>query len=305
MGMMWQRMGQELQGMIEGLFGGKAYVNPQANKVEYSGPKKGVGGVTGGVARTVGLRLVPIEENPSEASLIGMEGGASLVPVFNPAEKLITGKTVTGQETSRAWAGAELAADVLPFLLHGRAPAAPELEPRFTAAEMHPNMSVMERPPVPVTEVPPTPPPVAPAGTPKPKAPQARAAELQSRASELQQQRRAWEAERGTSAAIEGTHKQTGESRVFVATESPKEPKEWTELLAPNEEFVEGAGHAEQTIIESKRSEYSFTAGGTSRNVCGETCCPLIQDVNMELGGPEFAGKSDKTPYRMFWSKGQ
>jgi hypothetical protein len=41
MGMMWQRMGDEISAMITGLFGGSAYVSPAQNKVEYSGPRGG------------------------------------------------------------------------------------------------------------------------------------------------------------------------------------------------------------------------------------------------------------------------
>ena len=58
MGMMWDRMGQELSGMIESVFGGHAYVNPRANTVDYTGPKNGVGGMVGGAVRAGTLRIV-------------------------------------------------------------------------------------------------------------------------------------------------------------------------------------------------------------------------------------------------------
>lgn len=120
-GMMWQRMGDEISAMITGLFGGSAYVSPAQNKVEYSGPRGGVGGVTGGVVRAATLRLVPIEEDPTASSLMGMEVGASLVPVLDPGERLVSGTTVTGQDTSRGWAAVQLVVDVVPFALEARA----------------------------------------------------------------------------------------------------------------------------------------------------------------------------------------
>jgi len=121
MGMMWDRMGQEFSAMIESVIGGRAYVSPSQNRVEYSGPQGGLGGAFGGVTRTMSLRTIPVERNPTEVSLMGMEVGASLVPVLDPAERLVAGTTVTGQKTSRAWAAAQLALDVLPFALEARA----------------------------------------------------------------------------------------------------------------------------------------------------------------------------------------
>jgi RHS repeat-associated protein len=115
MGMMWDRMGAELSGMIESVFGGHAYVNPRTNTADYSGPEGGVGGVIGGVVRAGTLRLVPIEQNATDASLIGMEVGGGLVPVLDPGARLVTGNTVTGQDASRGWAAVQLGLDVLPF----------------------------------------------------------------------------------------------------------------------------------------------------------------------------------------------
>jgi RHS repeat-associated protein len=100
MGMMWDRMGQEFSAMIESVIGGRAYVSPSQNRVEYSGPQGGLGGAFGGVTRTMSLRTIPVERNPTEVSLMGMEVGASLVPVLDPAERLVAGTTVTGQKTS-------------------------------------------------------------------------------------------------------------------------------------------------------------------------------------------------------------
>jgi RHS repeat-associated protein len=121
MGMMWQRMGQELSARIESVVGGRAHVDTAANTVQYTGPQGGVGGAVGGVARAASFRTVPIEKNPSEASLVGMEVGASQVLVLDPLERLATAKTVTGQETSRAWAAVQLFFDLLPFALEAHA----------------------------------------------------------------------------------------------------------------------------------------------------------------------------------------
>ncbi|MEB3103554.1 SpvB/TcaC N-terminal domain-containing protein [Ferviditalea candida] len=117
MGMMWDRMGQELSAMWTGLFGGSAYINPRSNTVDISPPSGGVGGVTGGIIRAGTLRIVPIEDNPTPSSLYGLEMGAGLVPVLDPGARLVTGTTVTGQDTSRAWAAVQFGVDVVPFAL--------------------------------------------------------------------------------------------------------------------------------------------------------------------------------------------
>ena len=124
MSMMWTRMGQELSADWESLFGGHAYINPISNVVDISAPTGGVGGMSGGVIRAATLRIVPIEDHPSLPSLYGMEMGAGLVPILDPAARLTAGTTVTGQETSRGWAGVQLAFDVLPFAIEFHAMSA-------------------------------------------------------------------------------------------------------------------------------------------------------------------------------------
>jgi RHS repeat-associated protein len=121
MGMMWQQMSREIEGLITGIFGGHAYVDVARNKVEYQGPTGGVGGMVGGVVRAGTVRLVPIEDNPTMTSLMGMEAGASLVPVLDPGARLVTGESVTGQEASRGWALVQFGLDVTPLALelHG------------------------------------------------------------------------------------------------------------------------------------------------------------------------------------------
>jgi RHS repeat-associated protein len=89
----------------------------------YLPPKGMPGGAVGGFLKEGSFRLLPTEENPTQASLMGIEVGARQVPVLGPAQCLATGKTVTGLGASRLEAGIELALDV--------APLAWELRPRL------------------------------------------------------------------------------------------------------------------------------------------------------------------------------
>lgn len=124
-GVMWHQMGQGFGAMIESGIGGRAYVEPATNVVQYTPPQNGVGGVTGGIVLAATLRAVPIEDRPSLPSLIGLEMGAGLVPVLDPATRLVMGTTVTGRDVgdlrSRSWAAVQVALDVLPLVLEARA----------------------------------------------------------------------------------------------------------------------------------------------------------------------------------------
>jgi hypothetical protein len=121
MGMMWSQMGQELSAMIESVFGGHAHVDPAANKVQYTPPQNGVGGMAGGVVRAGSFRLIPVEDNPTPASSVGLEIGAGVVPIADPAVRLLTGTTVTGAPASRSGAAVQLGLDLAPFALEARA----------------------------------------------------------------------------------------------------------------------------------------------------------------------------------------
>ncbi|WP_026408681.1 hypothetical protein [Actinomyces dentalis] len=61
-------------------------------------------------------------------------------------------------------------------------------------------------------------------------------------------------------------------------------------------------GLGELARVDGRKDKYTWRviAGGTSRNVCRETCAPRIAAHGLELTGREFAGRADKTPYRMF-----
>ncbi|MBO9202541.1 MULTISPECIES: SpvB/TcaC N-terminal domain-containing protein [Niastella] len=121
MGMMWDRVGGELSSMWSSMFGGSAYVNPVANKVNIYPAQGGVGGFTGGMIRAASFRLIPLERNPNMSSLYGAEQGAGVLPVADPFMRLATAETVTGLEASRLEAGAMLLMDVVPLALEARA----------------------------------------------------------------------------------------------------------------------------------------------------------------------------------------
>ena len=97
----------------------------------------------------------------------------------------------------------------------------------------------------------------------------ARAAELQARAAQLQALRNPYWAENGTTAAIQVR------DRILLATNNQNMPMEWQGLLRPGEEYAPGAGHAEETILNSVADESEIVAGGTSRNVC--ILCPAYR----------------------------
>ena len=128
---------------------------------------------------------------------------------------------------------------------------------------------------------------------------------LQQRAQQLNDGRRQWLVDNGTTAVIQAQGTVKGENVIinFVATESKDVDPLVEGALRRGEIFVEGEGHAEQTIIDALDKldgNWKIIAGGTSRNVCRKTCAPRIANHGLELTGPEFRGMPDKTPYRMF-----
>ena len=132
---------------------------------------------------------------------------------------------------------------------------------------------------------------------------------LQQRAQQLNNGRDAWDVRNGTTAVIQargtikiqtqGTIKSENVIVNFVATEGERVDPLVEGALRRGEIFVEGEGHAEQTIIDALDKldgSWKIIAGGTSRNVCRETCAPRIAAHGLELTGREFAGRADKTP---------
>lgn len=149
--------------------------------------------------------------------------------------------------------------------------------------------------------------PTGAAGSPAAVAPEAvDPAALQVRAADLQGLReRPWLVRNGTTSAIAARNVATGDVTTFIATEGETMPATWAGLLKDGEQFVPGAGHAEQAILNYLGSDWELIAGGTSRNVCATVCAPLIQGRGGILGGPAFpwnpASGLPKTDYRMFW----
>jgi len=96
----------------------------------------------------------------------------------------------------------------------------------------------------------------------------------------------------------------TGERQTWIAIEQPqlRSPARWEGQLQAGERFVGGPGHAEQTILRNLGDDWYVVAGGTSRNVCLETCMPLLGQHGLELGGPRFIPHSPQnSDFRMFW----
>ncbi len=115
MGMMWDEVFAEVAGFFRGMFGGSAYISSDTS-IHYSPPQGGVGGVVGGPILAVSLRTIPIEDYPSPESLAGLQMGAGLVPIFDPAERLVEGTDVIGDPTSQGWAAVGLGLDLLPLV---------------------------------------------------------------------------------------------------------------------------------------------------------------------------------------------
>jgi hypothetical protein len=127
------------------------------------------------------------------------------------------------------------------------------------------------------------------------------ASQLQARAVELNAMRGWPMSNKGTTAAIKVQNKITGEVKTLISTEAKTMPKEFVGKLQPGEQFVEGVGHAEQTILERLGSEWVPVEGGASRNVCETICKPLVERSGLKLGGPKFPFRGEKSDFRMFW----
>jgi RHS repeat-associated protein len=131
---------------------------------------------------------------------------------------------------------------------------------------------------------------------------QAGAAVLQKRAEQLNSMRSGRDPEMGTTSAIKAINFHTKETRTFITINGTKGmPKAWEGKLGPDEEFLRGPGHAEQTFFNLKGPDWCVIEGGTSRNVCKEFCKPLLDFTRLRLGGKEFDGKPHNTKFRMFW----
>ena len=74
--------------------------------------------MAGGIAHAITLRQTPVlEDSPSDLSKAGIDAGASQVPILDPAARLKTGKTASGEKASRLQAAGELLIDVVGLTL--------------------------------------------------------------------------------------------------------------------------------------------------------------------------------------------
>ena len=71
-------------------------------------------------------------------------------------------------------------------------------------------------------------------------------------------------------------------------------------VLNAGEDFVQGSGHAEETIVNGLKPNEVIAFGGTNRNICRDTCLPRLNSPGMQFGG-DLNGLDDKTPYSHFW----
>ncbi|MFI5897483.1 DUF6531 domain-containing protein [Actinoplanes sp. NPDC051513] len=125
------------------------------------------------------------------------------------------------------------------------------------------------------------------------------------RAEELQSLRNDYPnaANHGTTSVIGVFNKTTGRWTNHVAINGGGAmPSTWT--LRAGEKFVQGAGHAEETILANLGPDEIVGFGGTSRNICRDTCYPLLNGNGMRFGGAGyFGGRADKTPFSYFWQE--
>ncbi|WTI72489.1 polymorphic toxin-type HINT domain-containing protein [Streptomyces sp. NBC_00728] len=106
--------------------------------------------------------------------------------------------------------------------------------------------------------------------------------------------------DRGTTAVIAVRN---SKGQLFIRTgingggEAPDSWPKWAKDV-----FVQAIGHAEEGILSKMASGEVLEFGGTSRNICEMQCYPLLSQRGIIVGGPEFPGREDKTPWRMFWT---
>jgi len=127
--------------VIEFFVGGKTEtVGSGANGVVYQPSSIPYGGgVAGGIVQAATLRIWPQEPNPTPASRSGMDAGAGLVPVLDPAARVATGRTVSGASASRTMAAGELVLQLVPVAAEASAvipktPTVPDIEKQLIDA---------------------------------------------------------------------------------------------------------------------------------------------------------------------------
>ncbi|MEU9130709.1 polymorphic toxin-type HINT domain-containing protein [Kitasatospora sp. NPDC048540] len=108
----------------------------------------------------------------------------------------------------------------------------------------------------------------------------------------------------GTTAVIGVFNTETKTWVNRIAINGPGEmPSTWT--LRPGEEFVQGRGHAEETILDNLGPNEIVGYGGTSRNICWDICYGRLDSKGLVFGGAGYrGGNADKSPFSLFWSEG-
>ncbi|NUS11508.1 MAG: hypothetical protein HOY69_08915, partial [Streptomyces sp.] len=103
----------------------------------------------------------------------------------------------------------------------------------------------------------------------------------------------------GTTAIIGVRNLETGRISIRTGINGAGEaPDSWPQWA--RDAFQQADGHAEEGIITSLAHNEHIVFGAASRNVCWGVCYRLMSE-DIALGGPDFPGKSDKSPKRMFW----
>ncbi|MDI2130637.1 hypothetical protein [Yinghuangia seranimata] len=115
-----------------------------------------------------------------------------------------------------------------------------------------------------------------------------------------------------TVAAVRVQNKKTGEIEKWIASSNTTMPKDMNGKLRPDEKYIEGKGHAEQTIVNNLYDKdgnkiYEIVEGGASWNVCIQhrtgACASALWNEGMTIGGQKFPWRRPgvKSDYRSFW----
>jgi hypothetical protein len=106
----------------------------------------------------------------------------------------------------------------------------------------------------------------------------------------------------GTTAVVGVRNKTSGEVSIRTAVNHDGEaPNSWPQWA--KDAFVQGEGHAETTILNGLADDEEIAFGAASRNVCWGCHSALSSDPEIVVGGPQFPGGPNASPFRMFWRK--
>jgi hypothetical protein len=112
----------------------------------------------------------------------------------------------------------------------------------------------------------------------------------------------AWRNPRGTVAVAKARNLKTGEVKEFVATNGSKgNPfgQHWANHKNAREEFVQGAGHAEETLLNNlDPAEWQIESIGVTTNIC-LGCAARLHQRGMTLGGPASPYLANTTDFKL------